>query len=76
MTRFIALSAGARYMIGLSRDDILYTPLPLYHTAGGLIGVGQLVFFGNQQVIRRKFSASQFWTDCIKYKVTFKSLSE
>ena len=37
---------------------------------GGMVGVGQALLFGTPVVIQRKFSASHFWKDCIKYKVT------
>jgi len=46
------------------------TPLPLYHIQGGLGGVAAAIFGGIPQVIIRKFSASQFWSQCIKYDVT------
>lgn len=51
-------------------DDVVYTPLPLYHSVGGMIGVGQALFFGSTVAIRPKFSASEFWNDCIKYEAT------
>lgn len=51
-------------------SDILYTPLPLYHTAGGVMSIGQALLHGNTTVIRKKFSASAYFNDCIKYKCT------
>jgi len=57
-------------MFGVRTNDIQYTPLPLYHTAGGMLGVGQALIYGTTVVIRKKFSASAFWKDCIKYRVT------
>ncbi|XP_066978794.1 long-chain fatty acid transport protein 1-like isoform X2 [Macrobrachium rosenbergii] len=61
---------GMRTMIGVTSSDIIYDPLPLYHTAGGIIGVGQTLLQGNSTVIRRKFSVSQYWLDCAKYGCT------
>lgn len=29
-------------MVGLSEDEVIYNPLPLYHTAGGMVGMGQV----------------------------------
>lgn len=49
---------------------MIYDPLPLYHSAGGVAGVGQCLLFGNTIAVRSKFSASNFWTDCIKYNCT------
>lgn len=55
---------------GFRNDDIFYTPLPLYHTAGGMMSVGQALLFGATVVIRKKFSASQYFADCQKYNCT------
>lgn len=57
-------------MANFQSDDIFYTPLPLYHTAGGVMSVGQALLFGSTVVIRKKFSASGFFPDCQKYKCT------
>lgn len=50
--------------------DILVTPVPLYHVQGGILGVTAAIFYGVPQVILRKFSASRFWHQCIKYEAT------
>ncbi len=64
----MANSLGTFANIG--SNDILYVTLPLYHTNGGILGVGQMVIRGCTIALRRKFSASQYWTDCIKYRCT------
>lgn len=65
------LGAGAPYYLPkLSPDDIVYNPLPLYHSAGGMLAAGLTVVFGVSVVLRKKFSASNFWTDCQKYNCT------
>ncbi|KAJ8343979.1 hypothetical protein SKAU_G00313080 [Synaphobranchus kaupii] len=51
-------------------DDIIYVNLPLYHAAGFLIGFIGSIETGSTIILRRKFSASQFWEDCRKHKVT------
>ncbi|KAG8234395.1 hypothetical protein J437_LFUL014613 [Ladona fulva] len=68
--RFMFVAIGVHVMVGLSEDDIIYDPLPLYHTAGGLIGAGQTLLGGNTVALRKKFSASNFWKDCVMYKCT------
>ncbi|XP_027028958.2 hsFATP2a_ACSVL_like domain-containing protein [Tachysurus fulvidraco] len=55
---------------GVTSEDIFYINLPLYHSAGFLIGFTGCIERGNSFVLRRKFSASQFWDDCRKYNVT------
>lgn len=51
-------------------DDRFYTPLPLYHTAGGAMSIGQAVLYGSCVVIRKKFSASAYFPDIVKYNCT------
>ncbi|XP_031722455.1 long-chain fatty acid transport protein 2 [Anarrhichthys ocellatus] len=55
---------------GVTSEDIFYINLPLYHSAGFLIGMIGGMERGLTIVLRRKFSASQFWDDCRKYNVT------
>uniref|UniRef100_A0A8C2YY06 long-chain-fatty-acid--CoA ligase n=1 Tax=Cyclopterus lumpus TaxID=8103 RepID=A0A8C2YY06_CYCLU len=55
---------------GVTSEDIFYINLPLYHSAGFLIGMIGGMERGITIVLRRKFSASQFWDDCRKYNVT------
>lgn len=43
--------------------DALYNCLPLYHSTGGLVGVGAVLLNGGRLIVRRRFSASNFWPD-------------
>ncbi|XP_063000535.1 long-chain fatty acid transport protein 4 [Elgaria multicarinata webbii] len=54
----------------MTPDDVVYDCLPLYHSAGNIVGIGQCILHGMTVVIRKKFSASQFWEDCVKYNCT------
>jgi crotonobetaine/carnitine-CoA ligase len=47
--------------LGLTRDDILFTPLPLFHGLASRLGVLPCLMMGAQVVIARRFSASSFW---------------
>ncbi|XP_050545914.1 long-chain fatty acid transport protein 4-like isoform X4 [Daktulosphaira vitifoliae] len=69
-SRAIYIAMGTKHVAGINENDILYTPLPLYHTAGGILGVGSVLLGGSTCVIKSKFSASNYWKDCIKYKCT------
>ncbi len=62
------------YSAPLSTDDILYDALPLYHSNGGVLTMGQCFVRGLTVALRRKFSASQFFKDCIKYRCTVSML--
>ncbi|KAM3869913.1 long-chain fatty acid transport protein 2 [Diretmus argenteus] len=55
---------------GVTSEDVFYINLPLYHSAGFLIGMAGAIERGITIVLRRKFSASQFWDDCRKYNIT------
>uniref|UniRef100_I3JNT3 long-chain-fatty-acid--CoA ligase n=1 Tax=Oreochromis niloticus TaxID=8128 RepID=I3JNT3_ORENI len=55
---------------GVTAEDIFYINLPLYHSAGFLIGMTGAIERGITIVLKRKFSASQFWDDCRKYDIT------
>ncbi|CAL8359792.1 unnamed protein product [Gadus morhua 'NCC'] len=55
---------------GVTASDVIYLNLPLYHTAGFLVGFVGAVETGSCILLRRKFSASQFWVDCRRHKVT------
>ncbi|CAK9830306.1 Long-chain fatty acid transport protein 4 [Anthophora retusa] len=68
--RYMLMSCGVNSMLNLRPTDRIYNSLPLYHTAGGLIGVGQALLRGITVVLRRRFSASKFWLDCVHYECT------
>ncbi|XP_034651975.1 long-chain fatty acid transport protein 4 isoform X2 [Drosophila subobscura] len=68
--RFLFMAAGTFYMLRLQRDDVVYNPLPLYHTAGGIVGVGMALLNGSTVVLRKKFSAKNFWLDCSRHNCT------
>ncbi|MDI7775051.1 long-chain-acyl-CoA synthetase [Asticcacaulis sp. EMRT-3] len=58
---------------GLTRmkpDDKLYCVLPLYHATGGLCAAGAALLNGAELVLKRRFSASQFWSDVRKEGIT------
>ena len=51
--------------LGITRDDILFTPLPLFHGLASRLGVLPALMVGAQVVIAEKFSASQFWKQVV-----------
>jgi fatty-acyl-CoA synthase len=44
-------------------SDRIYVALPLYHATGGLCALGAALLNGGSVVLRRRFSATHFWTD-------------
>lgn len=69
-SRFYFYCAGMYYLnnMGNISDPVFYDPLPLYHSAGGIVGIGLMMTFGVTIVIRKKFSVRNFWKDCCKYE--------
>lgn len=66
----ILMASYLQSMSGIHSDDVIYIYLPLYHSAGFLMGLCGAIERGITVVLRRKFSASNFWSDCRKYNVT------
>uniref|UniRef100_A0A8D0HNK6 long-chain-fatty-acid--CoA ligase n=1 Tax=Sphenodon punctatus TaxID=8508 RepID=A0A8D0HNK6_SPHPU len=62
--------AAGLWAFGATPADVVYITLPLYHSAASLLGIGGCIELGATCVLRKKFSASQFWSDCKKYNVT------
>lgn len=55
---------------GLGPEDRVYCCLPLYHSAGGMMAVGAALMSGGSIALARRFSASQFWSDCVRHQAT------
>ncbi|HUJ26358.1 MAG TPA: long-chain-acyl-CoA synthetase [Myxococcales bacterium] len=50
--------------------DRVYDCLPLYHSTGGLVAPGAMLVSGGSVVIRERFSASEFWSDVVRWECT------
>ncbi|WP_397414888.1 long-chain-acyl-CoA synthetase [Phenylobacterium sp.] len=59
---YLRAFAGAT---GARPTDRIYVALPLYHATGGFCAVGSALLNGGSIVLKRRFSASQFWGDVI-----------
>jgi len=55
---------------GMKPGDKIYNVLPLYHATGGLCGAGAALLNGAELIIRRRFSATQFWPEVYAQKAT------
>jgi fatty-acyl-CoA synthase len=51
-------------------SDRMYNCLPMYHSVGGVLATGAVLVGGGSVVIRRTFSAHQFWRDVIRWDCT------
>ncbi|KAE8617916.1 hypothetical protein XENTR_v10009224 [Xenopus tropicalis] len=66
----LMMACGLFEICNVKARDVVYCPLPLYHSSAMMIGVHGCISRGATLVLRPKFSASQFWDDCRKYNVT------
>lgn len=63
-TRGFVLPSKAR------ASDKMMMVLPLYHATGGLCGIGVAILKGGCVLVRKKFSASDFWEDIRENRAT------
>jgi fatty-acyl-CoA synthase len=68
--RGMQLASGGIASLSLAPGDRMYIALPLYHSAGGGMALGGALLSGAAAVIAPKFSASQFWSDCVRHGAT------
>jgi len=57
-------------MMDTGPADRMYDCLPMYHSIGGLIATGATLVNGGTVILRRRFSASQFWDDIVESNCT------
>jgi fatty-acyl-CoA synthase len=69
--RMLFMMHGFGGAMNTTARDRVYCALPLYHATGGVCAVGMALTVGGAVIIRRKFSAGEFWEDCRLYRATF-----
>jgi len=57
-------------MMGAQSTDRMYNCLPMYHSVGGVQVPGAILVAGGTLILREKFSASQFWSDIVRWDCT------
>ncbi len=73
--RIIAACLGFFKLAKMTESDIIYNSLPIYHGFGGFMGMGMGLLYGTTVVMKRRFSASNFWKDCIQKNCTVSNFS-
>ncbi|XP_072038889.1 long-chain fatty acid transport protein 2-like [Amphiura filiformis] len=66
--RRLLLASQIQSLFDMDSSDIIYIPLPMYHSAGMCIGLVNVLRAGATAALRPKFSASHFWEDVRKYR--------
>jgi crotonobetaine/carnitine-CoA ligase len=66
--------SGFASILGVSKDDIYYTCLPLFHGNALQVTILPSIVSEYQVVLSKRFSASRLWDICRKYNVTIFNL--
>ena len=56
--------------LGITADDVLYAPFPLFHADGAVFTVAAAFSVGATAALSPRFSVSRFWDECRKHGVT------
>jgi fatty-acyl-CoA synthase len=68
--RLLHIMMSFQGAVNAKAHDRMYNVLPLYHSSGGIAALGPPLLAGGSLVLRDKFSATEFWDDCHRYKPT------
>ena len=68
--RWCAMGDAWADLMKIDADDVFYCMLPICHGAATLTIVSTAITTGSSIVMKKKFSASQFWNDVDRYKIT------
>ncbi|MBS0470197.1 MAG: long-chain-acyl-CoA synthetase [Proteobacteria bacterium] len=68
--RMLFMMHGFANGLNARASDRMYDVLPLYHTAGGVCAIGPALLTGGSVILKRKFSAHEFWGDVHRYRAT------
>jgi fatty-acyl-CoA synthase len=68
--RMMFMMYGFAGALKTTAADRTYVTLPLYHATGGICAVGMTLTAGGAVIIKRRFSAHEFWDDARRYKAT------
>jgi len=64
--RILEWSGWFAGMMDAQPEDRLFNCLPMYHSVGGVVAVGAMLFAGGAVVIREQFSVTRFWPDVVQ----------
>lgn len=69
--RWLGIGQGWANVLELSRDDVFFCVLPLFHIAAGGSLLSTAFATGGTIALQRKFSASRFWNEVRESGATF-----
>jgi len=56
--------------LGITKDDVLFAPFPLFHADGAIFTVAAAICAGATAALAPRFSVSRFWDDCRRHGAT------
>lgn len=65
-----AIMHGFAAATAATKDDRMYSCMPMYHSAGGLIATGSVLTMGGSIFLAERFSAGTFWDDIVDNNCT------
>ena len=68
--RWLSSGEQMRVTVKATEQDVFYCVLPLYHSAAGMSLTANALSAGAAIVMRRRFSASAFWGEVRRHRVT------
>jgi fatty-acyl-CoA synthase len=69
--RYARLAGNSQLLFGLTKDDVLYQSMPMFHGNALMTSVASAINLGATLVLRRRFSAGGFLPDVREYGCTF-----
>lgn len=66
--RYLTFLCFVQAVVPKIEELIIYCPMPLYHASGSSGAVSLTLTAGATTVLKKKFSATNYWKDCVKYK--------
>ena len=69
--RFARLAGNSQLLFGLTKEDVLYQSMPMFHGNALMTSVASAVNLGATLVLRRRFSAGGFLPDVREHGCTF-----
>ncbi|MHC8318704.1 long-chain-acyl-CoA synthetase [Pseudomonas sp. LB3P31] len=68
--RWMSSGDAMEVTLPITRDDVFYCCLPLYHGAAATSVTSTALAAGASIVVRRKFSVREFWNDVARHKIS------
>lgn len=68
--RWLGAATSFAKLSQASPANRFYLVLPLYHSTGGMAALGAVLLSGGSVFIKKKFSATEFWSDCCEHNLT------